>query len=120
LRGADGIAISVALGAWSSAAGLIWRGAATFGFSVDAAARRRLPRIAMAALTMGGLLWLMATYAPAPAAVGAHTIAQAAVLGLLISGGMAIYGLLLALFGVITWADAVRAIRQTTAPGLRD
>ena len=120
LLGADGIAISVALGAWSSAAGLIWRGAATFGFSVDAAARRRLPRIAMAALTMGGLLWLMATYAPAPAAVGAHTIAQAAVLGLLISGGMAIYGLLLALFGVITWADAVRAIRQTTAPGLRD
>jgi hypothetical protein len=33
---------------------------------------------------------------------------------------MAVYGLLLALFGVITWADAVRAIRQTTAPGLRD
>jgi putative peptidoglycan lipid II flippase len=117
LFGADGIAISVALGAWSSAAGLIWRGAATFGFSVDAAARRRLPRIAMAALTMGGLLWLMATYAPAAAP---HSIAQAVVLGLLISGGMAVYGLLLALFGVIKWADAVRAIRQTTAPGLRD
>src|ERR1700730_14574365 len=83
LFGADGIAISVALGAWSSAAGLIRRGAATFGFSVDAAARRRLPRIAMAALTMGGLLWLMATYAPAPSAVGAHTIAQAGFLGLL-------------------------------------
>jgi hypothetical protein len=33
---------------------------------------------------------------------------------------MAVYGLLLALFGVIKWADAVRAIRQTTAPGLRD
>jgi putative peptidoglycan lipid II flippase len=119
LLGADGIAISVALGAWSSAAGLIRRGAATFGFSVDAAARRRLPRIAMAALTMGGLMWLMATYAPAPAAA-AHAIAQAVVLGLLIAGGMAIYGLLLALFGVITWADAVNAVRQTTAPDLRD
>ena len=119
LFGADGIAISVALGAWSSAAGLIWRGAATFGFSVDAAARRRLPRIAMAALTMGGLLWLMATYAPAPAA-GAHAFAQAVVLGLLIAGGMAVYGLLLALFGVIKWADAVSAVRRTTAPDLRD
>ena len=119
LLGADGIAISVALGAWSSAVGLIRRGAATFGFSVDAAARRRLPRIAMAALTMGGLLWLMATCAPAPAAA-AHTIAQAVVLGLLIAGGMAVYGLLLALFGVITWADAVSAVRQTTAPDLRD
>jgi putative peptidoglycan lipid II flippase len=120
LFGADGIAISVALGAWSSAAGLIRRGAATFGFSVDAAARRRLPRIAMAALTMGGLLWLMATYLPAPAAAGAHSIAQAVVLGLLIAGGMAVYGLLLALFGVIKWADAVSAVRQTTAPDLRD
>src|SRR6266478_2708614 len=119
LFGADGIAISVALGAWSSAARLIRRGAATSGFSVDAAARRRLPRIAMAALTMGGLLWLMATYLPAPAA-GAHSIAQAVVLGLLIAGGMAIYGLLLALFGVIKWADAVSAVRQTTAPDLRD
>jgi putative peptidoglycan lipid II flippase len=118
LFGADGIAISVALGAWSSAAGLIWRGAATFGFSVDAAARRRLPRIAMAALTMGGLLWLMATcLAPAAAT---HSITQAVVLGLLIAGGMAVYGLLLALFGVIKWADAVSAVRQTTAPDLRD
>jgi putative peptidoglycan lipid II flippase len=117
LFGADGIAISVALGAWSSAAGLIRRGAATFGFSVDAAARRRLPRIAMAALTMGGLLWLMATYAPAAAT---HSLAQAVVLGLLIAGGMAVYGLLLALFGVITWADAVSAVRQTAAPDLRD
>jgi putative peptidoglycan lipid II flippase len=119
LFGADGIAISVALGAWSSAVGLIRRGAATFGFSVDAAARRRLPRIAMAALTMGGLLWLMATYLPTPAAA-THSIAQAVVLGLLIAGAMAIYGLLLALFGVIKWADAVGAVRQTTAPDLRD
>jgi putative peptidoglycan lipid II flippase len=61
----------------------------------------------------------MATYAPAPTAAP-HSIAQAVVLGLLISGGMAVYGLLLALFGVITWADAVSAVRQTTAPGLRD
>jgi putative peptidoglycan lipid II flippase len=119
LYGASGIAISVALGAWSSAVGLIRRGAATFGFSVDAAARRRLPRMVMAALTMGGLLWLMATYLPAPAA-GTHSIAQAVLLGLLIAGGMAIYSLLLALFGVIKWADAVGAVRPTTAPDLRD
>jgi putative peptidoglycan lipid II flippase len=118
LFGADGIAVSVALGAWSSAAGLIRRGAATFGFSVDAAARRRLPRIAMAALTMGGLLWLMAACVPTPAAA-THSIARAVVLGLLIAGAMAIYGLLLALFGVIKWADAVSAVRQTTAPDLR-
>src|SRR6266571_1383762 len=45
--GPSGIAAGIALGAWSSAFALIRRGAATFGFSIDAAARRRLPRIAV-------------------------------------------------------------------------
>ena len=51
--GASGIAAAIALGAWSSALSLIRRGAATFGFSIDAAARRRLPRIVAAALVDG-------------------------------------------------------------------
>ena len=34
--GADGIAAAIALGAWSMAFSLIRRGAATFGFSIDA------------------------------------------------------------------------------------
>ena len=37
--GADGIAAAIALGAWSSAFSLIRRGAATFGFSIDADAQ---------------------------------------------------------------------------------
>ena len=37
--GADGIAAAIALGAWSSALSLIRRGAATFGFSIDADAQ---------------------------------------------------------------------------------
>ncbi len=43
LVGAGGIAASIALGAWSTALTLIRHGAETFGFSIDAAARRRLP-----------------------------------------------------------------------------
>jgi putative peptidoglycan lipid II flippase len=119
LFGAAGIAASIALGAWSSALALIRRGAATFGFSIDAAARRRLPRIVAAALAMGGLLWLTATLVLAPAAT-AQGAAQAVLLVMLISGGIALYGLLLALFGVIRWGDAVIAIRQTSASDLRD
>jgi putative peptidoglycan lipid II flippase len=119
LFGPSGIAAAIALGAWSSALALIRRGAATFGFSIDAAARRRLPRMVVAALTMGGLLWLMARFVLSLAAT-AHGIAQAIVLLMLISGGIAIYGLLLALFGVIRWGDALGAIRQTTASDLRD
>jgi putative peptidoglycan lipid II flippase len=117
--GPSGIAASIALGAWSSALALIRRGAAISGFSIDAAARRRLPRIMLAALAMGGLLWLMTTFV-LPLTATAHGLAQAVVLLMLISGGIAIYGLLLALFGVIRWGEAVSAMRQTAASDLRD
>jgi putative peptidoglycan lipid II flippase len=114
--GAGGIAAALALGAWSSAFSLIRRGTSTFGFSIDADARRRLPRIAAAALAMGGLLWLAAAFAlPATA----HGLAQAALLALLIAGGIAVYGGLLALFGVVDWNAAVKAIRRGAAPDLR-
>jgi putative peptidoglycan lipid II flippase len=115
IAGAAGIAAAIALGAWSNAFALIRRGAATFGFSIDAAARRRLPRIAVAALAMGGLLWLMAALLW-PLAGG---LAQAAMLGVLTIAGVAIYGLLLALFGVINWADAIGAVKQSPPRDLR-
>jgi putative peptidoglycan lipid II flippase len=115
--GPNGIAAAIACGAWSSALALIRRGAATFGFSIDAAARRRLPRIAVAALTMGGLLWLAGPLIPA---LDAHGLAQAALLMIVITGAIAIYGLLLGLFDVIGWDDAVSAFRQTALPDLRD
>ena len=67
---------------------------------------------------MGGLLWLTAALLPMTAT--AHGLVQAALLGLLISGGMAVYGVLLALFGVTGWAEAMAAIRQSKASGLRD
>ena len=51
--GASGIAAAIACGAWSNAFSLIRQGASSFGFSLDAAARRRLPRILVAALVMG-------------------------------------------------------------------
>jgi len=109
--GAPGIAAGIALGAWSNALTLLRRGAETFGFAIDAAARRRLPRIVAAALAMGGLLWLATTLALPPAAA-AHGLVQAVILLLLIAAGIAIYGLFLRLFGVTGWREAVNAIRQ--------
>jgi putative peptidoglycan lipid II flippase len=108
LFGATGIAAGIALGAWSNAASLIRRGAATFGFSIDAAARRRLPRIAAAALAMGALLWLAVAFIPAPM----HGLAQAAVLAISIAGAMAAYGLCLGLLGVTGWRETVDALRS--------
>jgi putative peptidoglycan lipid II flippase len=113
LFASSGIAASIALGAWSGALVLIRHGVTTFGFSIDAAARRRLPRIVAAALAMGGLLWLSA---PIVLAFGnASGFAQLLLVTALISGGMAVYGLFLALTGVLRWREAVNAIRQTGA-----
>ena len=113
--GATGIAASIAAGAWSNAASLIRRGAASFGFAIDDAARRRLPRIAAAALVMGALLWLAVNFIPAPM----HGIAQTVVLALLIAGAMACYGLLLSLFGVTGWRETVNALRPAKPGDLR-
>jgi putative peptidoglycan lipid II flippase len=106
--GATGIAAGIALGAWSNALSLIRQGAASFGFSVDRAARRRLPRIVAAAVIMGGLLWLAVSLIAAPL----HGLVQAVILLLLIGSGIAVYALLLALFAVTSWREAVNAIRQ--------
>ena len=113
--GASGIAAGIALGAWSNAAGLIRRGVATFGFSIDAAARRRLPRIAAAAFSMGALLWLETALIPAPG----HGLAQAAILAASIAGAIAAYGLCLGLFGVTGWREAVDALRPAKPGDLR-
>jgi putative peptidoglycan lipid II flippase len=117
LFGPEGIAASIALGAWSSALSLLREGAATFGFSLDAAARRRLPRIVAAALAMGGLLWLAIKLLPI---AHLHGLAQAATLLALIAGGIALYGLILGLFGVTGWHQAVNAFRSKQPRGLRD
>ncbi|MEH2505218.1 putative peptidoglycan lipid II flippase [Bradyrhizobium sp. AZCC 1578] len=110
--GADGIAAAIAVGAWSMAFSLIRRGAKTFGFSIDREAKRRLPRIALAALAMGALLWLATRSLPSLTS-GAHGLVQAILLLVVISAGIAIYGLLLRTFGVIGWRDTVNAVRQT-------
>ena len=68
---------------------------------------------------MGALLWLTARFV-VPLASGAHGLAQAAVLAILIAGGIAIYGLFLRLFGVTGWREAVSAFRQTTPADLRE
>jgi putative peptidoglycan lipid II flippase len=117
LFGVGGIAAAVALGAWSNAASLARSVAATFGFSIDAEARRRLPRIVLAALLMGGLLWLAVSLLPP--ADAAHGLLQAAMLAILIVAGIAIYGLLLLAFRVIGRSDIQAALTRSQAGDLR-
>jgi putative peptidoglycan lipid II flippase len=113
--GMAGVAAGVALGAWSNALSLARNGATMFGFSIDRAARRRLPRIAAAALIMGGLLWLAASVIALPA----HGLWQIVALPCLIAGGIGVYALFLTLFAVTSWRETVDAIRSSPSRDLR-
>jgi putative peptidoglycan lipid II flippase len=118
LFGTAGIAAAIALGAWCSALALLLA-ARTFRFAIDAAARRRLPRIVLAALVMGALLWPEARFV-LPATAAAHGAAQLAMLGILIAGGMAIYGLLLVALGGVDARAGADLVRRQPARDLRD
>jgi putative peptidoglycan lipid II flippase len=109
--GSSGIAIGLALGAWAQALALLQSGASRFGFAIEPATRRRLPRIVLAALAMGGALWGAAagtaTFAASHAGPG-----RAVLLLSLVASGVALYGGLLSALGVTGWREIVRAIRQ--------
>jgi len=111
LFGVRGISAAIALGGWSGALALIRHGITSFGFSVDDAARRRLPRIMASALAMGGLLWLGAPFAlvSADASAPVHLLLVAG----LIAAGIVVYSLFLALLGVINWNEAISALRKS-------
>src|SRR5262249_29886243 len=105
--GVAGIAMGLAFGAWSTASSLIRQGATSFGLSLDIDARRRLPRIVVASLLMGGPLWLASGIT-----ANSHGLAQAAILLALIAGGIVIYGLLLLGFRVITRDEVINALTR--------
>lgn len=108
--GANGVAASIALASWFSAALLLRLGATTFGFSFDAVARQRLPRIVISAVAMGAAL-AGANAFVAPVTEQADLIAQLIILGGMVAGGISFYALLLELFGVVSWAKAIGDLR---------
>lgn len=106
--GASGIAASIAAGAWCSTLFLLRKGSSEFGFSVDASARARLPRIVLAAIVMGALLWLTTGLVPAES----HGLIQFIALCVQIAAGIVVYGLLLQILGAASWREAVHALKR--------
>ncbi len=105
-----GVAIAIAASGWASAGLLGVLIARRIGFGIDAQARFRLPRIALAAAIMG-LLVETAHRVLAPwlgsAAQGA---VRAAVLVALIAFGLAVYVVLLRVLKVTSPRDLMRAV----------
>lgn len=111
--GASGIAASIAAGAWSSALSLLRKGAGAFGLSIDASARSRLPRIVLAAIAMGALLWLTTGLVPAEThGARTHGFIKFVVLALQIAAGIAVYGLLLQMLGAASWREVTSALKR--------
>jgi putative peptidoglycan lipid II flippase len=106
-----GVAIAIAISGWFAAGMLGVIIARRIGFSLDSNARRRLPRIAFAALVMGAaILSLQSLLAPW---LGGHSnLARLIALGGLICAGLAVYTALLHLLGVARLRDLMQAIRR--------
>ncbi|WP_424628665.1 murein biosynthesis integral membrane protein MurJ [Bradyrhizobium sp. SYSU BS000235] len=114
--GVTGVAGSISLGAWFCAAVLGWRGATTFGFSIDAVAWRRLPRIVACAAAMGAMLYVAESFVSS-VEVNASFAANLTILGGLVAAGVSFYGLLLDLFRIVSWGEAIESLRDG---GLRE
>ncbi|NPU68443.1 murein biosynthesis integral membrane protein MurJ [Bradyrhizobium sp. 83012] len=112
----SGIAAGLALGAWANAAVLLRRGSTRFGFDLQPASRRRLPRIALAAAIMAAVLWIAAAHAGE--ADGGHHLGAALLLTALIGGAAILYATLLAALGVVSLRETMLAIRQRPARDL--
>jgi putative peptidoglycan lipid II flippase len=106
--GHAGVAAAIALSGWAGALFLGWRIWWRIGFSLDADARQRLPRIALAAIIMAAALALMhqsvalLLLAPTSAAL------RLGLLAALIGGGLFWYACLLQVLGVVRLRDLAR------------
>ena len=112
LIGHAGVAVAIALSGWAGAGLLGVMIAARIGFSLDAAARRRLPRIALAALAMGIAVQLAARLAGPWLAAGVPGVVRAATLGGLVVLGVAAYAVALHLAGVVRLGELPAAVRR--------
>jgi putative peptidoglycan lipid II flippase len=106
-----GIAAAIAASGWIGATLLtviLWRRG---WLRIDAAARRRLPRILLAAAVMGAFIAGAAGALAAWSDVTATAAARAAALGLLVTAGLGLYIACLQAFGVASVQRLLRAVR---------
>lgn len=112
-----GIALATSAAAWVNAGLLWWRLAADGNYAADDRLKKRLPLIVLSAAVMGAALWAAATYgAPELAAMTANGWTEEALgiiaLGVLVTGGMALYAGLCQATGAMRLSDVKQALRR--------
>jgi putative peptidoglycan lipid II flippase len=107
-----GVAAAISLSGWTTAGVLAWLIARRIGFSLDADARRRLPRIVAASLVMGVALAFAWMHAQAWLA-GRGAMAHGMALLLLVALGLGSYGVCLRWLGVASMRDVIAVGRRS-------
>lgn len=110
ILGHVGVAIATSLSGWVNAGVLGYWIAKRIGFSLDGAGRRRLPRIALAAVIMG--FALQAAKMSLARWLGGPDAAELLALTALIGGGLAIYAATLHMLGVARLRDLAEGLRR--------
>jgi putative peptidoglycan lipid II flippase len=105
-----GLALATSLSAWLNAGLLIWALRSRKFLTIDARCKTRVPRIAVASVLMGAVLWA-AFQGLAPWFDGAVPV-RILGLGLLVGGGLAVYGVLALLLRAMAPADLAGLVRR--------
>jgi putative peptidoglycan lipid II flippase len=111
IAGHAGVAAAIALSGWAGALFLGWRIRRRIGFSLDADARKRLPRIVLAALIMAVALAVMHQSVAPLLLPPTSTALRVGLLAALIGGGLLWYACLLQALGVVQLKDLARFAR---------
>ena len=107
-----GVAAAIALSGWVGAtllAIILWRRG---WLRIEVAAWRRLPRIVLATVIMGGTIAGGDALLKSVLDVSGSSLARIATLGLLVSAGLGVYALCLQVFGVTSVRGLRQAIRE--------
>ena len=108
--GFAGIALATVLASWLNITLLYRRLQRRKELTIDARLRGRLPRIVLCSVIMGGTLWLAA--GALSDALGGTLVVKIGALALLVAGGIAMFGGLALMLGVIQRVDVSRAFRR--------
>ena len=113
LMGYLAAALGTTVAAWANLA-LLWRGARAMGAAstIDAAARQRLPRICLASVLMGGVIWGAASLIWPTYGAG---LSRYAALAVLVAVGAASYGVLVLALGGLDRTELKNALKRRRA-----
>jgi putative peptidoglycan lipid II flippase len=110
ILGAVGIAIATSIAGWLQVALLAGTLKSRGEFALDAAFRRRCPRICAASLAMGAVVWTMARILNSWFAPENGLIVQATALAFLVGIGLAVYALTAQALGAVELKPVLKSV----------